>query len=58
MAKQVYVTAAQKKAAKAVVERSAAKGRVVSANVRKIADAPSKSVTSGAFSVRSASSKG
>jgi hypothetical protein len=58
MAKQVYVTAAQKKAAKAVVERSAAKGRVVSASVRKIADAPSKSVTRGAFSVRSASSKG
>ena len=42
MAKQVYVTSAQKKAAQAVVRRSAAKGKTVSSSVTKIADAPHK----------------
>ena len=39
MAKKVYVTLAQKNAAKMIVKRSATAGRDVSASVRKIADA-------------------
>ena len=39
MAKKVVVTSAQKSAAKAMVKRSAAKGRDVSKSVQKIANA-------------------
>lgn len=42
MAKQVFVTSAQKKAAQAVVRRSAAQGKTVSASVSKIANAAHK----------------
>ncbi len=41
MAKKVYVTRAQKVAAKMLVSRSAVTGRYVSPNVRKIANARS-----------------
>ena len=41
-AKKVYVTGAQKDAARTLVKRSAVTGRWVSADVRKIADAPAK----------------
>jgi hypothetical protein len=44
MAKKVYVTRAQKDAAKMLVSRSAKTGRYVSANVHKIANAEKRSV--------------
>jgi hypothetical protein len=44
MAKEIYVTGAQKDAARTLVKRSATTGRQPSPNVRRIADAPAKSV--------------
>jgi hypothetical protein len=41
-AKKVYVTGAQKDAARTLVKRSTASGRFVSADIRKIADARAK----------------
>lgn len=45
MAKKVIVSSAQKSAASAMVRRSAATGRSVSASVRKIANAKVQPVT-------------
>lgn len=43
MSERVYVTGAQKAAARAVVKRTLAKGKIVPSVITKIANAPAKS---------------